>query len=234
MSASIAILAGGLGTRLQSVAPNVPKILVPVNGRPFVDWLLSYLREKNVGHVVLCVGYLGQRVVDYVGDGATYGLRVEYSFDGENQRGTAGALRNALNLLPNEFMVQYGDTFLPISYKSIFNRFKSSNANCALTVFKNNNKFDRSNIIFENKKIIKYSKSVHMPTMTFIDYGLSFFKKDFFVRNCVEDDLAEFYEKLSDDGVLHGLQVKSRFYEIGNPRGLEETQRYFMMKTSVC
>src|SRR5258708_1931944 len=109
----IAILAGGLATRLRPITETIPKALVEIAGEPFLAHQLHLLRANGYERVVMCVGYLGEMVRDFAGDGSQFGMQVEYSFDGEALLGTAGALRKALPLLADDFSVIYGDSYLP-------------------------------------------------------------------------------------------------------------------------
>ena len=115
----VAILAGGLATRLRPITKTIPKALVPVAGRPFVLWQLEYLRDQGVSRVVLCTGYRSTQIAQIVGDGSEFGIVGEYSDDGTTLLGTGGALGKALPLLGPEFFVLYGDSFLPVSCSTV-------------------------------------------------------------------------------------------------------------------
>ena len=130
----VAILAGGLATRLRPVTETVPKALIEINGEPFVAHQLRLLRRHGIERVVLCVGYLGEQVRAYTGSGESFGLRVDYSFDGPALLGTAGAIRRALPLLGESFFVLYGDSYLPCDYAAIADAFHSSGMNAVLSL----------------------------------------------------------------------------------------------------
>ena len=117
VSLPVAILAGGLATRLRPVTEDTPKALLDVAGKPFVVRQLEYLRQQGIVRVVLCVGYLGEQIRAVVGDGSALGLEVLYSWDGPQLLGTGGALRHALSALGEQFMVLYGDSYLPIDFR---------------------------------------------------------------------------------------------------------------------
>ena len=117
MTLPVAILAGGLATRLRPITEKIPKSLVDVAGEPFIVRQLDYLFRQRVRDVVLCIGYLGEMIEAVVGDGSRFGLRVSYSIDGPILLGTGGALRRAAPLLGEAFFVLYGDSYLPVDYR---------------------------------------------------------------------------------------------------------------------
>ncbi len=225
----VAILAGGLATRMRPATEKIPKSLLEVGGEPFVNQQLKLLKRKGVDRVVLCVGYLGEMVREVVGDGHQFGLHVDYSFDGAELRGTGGAIKNALPKLGDRFFVMYGDSYLDCDFSAIQNHFvheeKSSGAKALMTVFKNNGLWDRSNIEFDGSRILVYDKRNITPCMLHIDYGLGIFNADRFdsIGDRGTFDLADLYGQTLKDGVLAAFEVPTRFYEIGSPQGLEET-----------
>ena len=177
---TVAILAGGLATRLRPITETMPKSLLEVNGEPFAVHQLRLLQAKGIRRVVLCVGYLGELVQRAIGDGSALGLQVDYSFDGPALLGTAGAVRNALPKLGDSFFVMYGDSYLPCDYAAIARDFESANALGMMTVFRNEGKWDTSNVEFEAGKILVYSKTNRTPRMRYIDYGLGIFRAEAF------------------------------------------------------
>src|SRR5580765_1312436 len=122
----VAILAGGFATRLRPITEMIPKALVDVAGRPFIVRQIEYLRDQGAARIVLCVGYLGEQIEAVVGDGRGLGLEVVYSYDGPRLLGTGGALRRALPKLGEQFLVMYGDSWLPIDFKAVESAFFSS------------------------------------------------------------------------------------------------------------
>jgi len=223
-----AILAGGLATRLYPVTKDVPKALLDVGGRPFVDRQLELLKRKGISDVVICLGYKGEQISDHVGDGGRFGLSVKYSFDGDKLLGTGGALRKALPLLGDVFWVMYGDSYLDTDFKAIYDHYNSegNSKSGLMTVFRNENAWDRSNIIYTQGKIVKYDKENTCPEMKYIDYGLAILRKDAFegIREGEHIDLVDIYIKLIAGDNMAAYEVKERFYEIGSQKGLEETR----------
>jgi len=223
-----AVLAGGLATRLRPITHKVPKCMVEVAERPFIDHQLELLKRKGVRRVVLCLGYLGEQVAAHVGDGTRYGLDVQYSFDGDKLLGTGGALRRALPLLGDVFWVLYGDSYLDIDYRAVFDAFASQNTLGLMTVLRNANQWDRSNVVFEAGKLLCYDKRSTSPQMEHIDYGASLLRREAVERLPADQfsDLADLMHDLVKHGTMVGYEVHKRFYEIGSHQGLEETARY--------
>ena len=224
----MAILAGGLATRLRPATEKVPKSLLDVNGEPFIAHQLRLLKANGVRRVVLCVGFLGEMVRQVVKDGHAFGLEVRYSFDGPALLGTAGALKRALPLLDGAFLTLYGDSYLLCDYAAVAAEFEASGKQALMTVFHNEGQWDTSNVEFADGRILAYNKKERTPRMKYIDYGLGAFTAKAFERVPAEKtfDLAELYQEILKDGELAGMEIKQRFYEIGSPAGLEETARF--------
>ena len=221
----VALLAGGLATRLRPLTGNVPKAMLEVAGEPFIAHQLRLLRREGVARVVLCIGYLADQIEAYVGDGGRFGLRVDYRVDGPKLLGTGGALRTALDLLGREFMVMYGDSWLDIPYAPVVEAFRASGQPALMTVFRNEGQWDRSNVWFENGRIRLYDKRERLPQMHHIDWGLGMLRADALSSRPADEpfDLADVYSDLSRAGKLAGYEVTTRFYEIGSAEGLRET-----------
>lgn len=224
MMPPVAILAGGLATRLYPLTKTIPKALIDIAGQPFIFRQLRLLKREGISNVVICAGYLGEQIKEMVQDGSSLGLRVEYSFDGDRLLGTGGALRKALPLLDDKFWVLYGDSYLDTQYDPILKYFLSDTRLGLMTVYENQGKWDTSNVVFREGKILKYDKKNLTPDMHYIDYGLSLFRKE--ALSAIPEgeffDLPCIYSKLISSGELLGYEVKERFYEIGKPEGLEE------------
>ena len=230
----VAILAGGLATRLRPITKTIPKALVPVAGRPFVLWQLEYLRGQGVSRVVLCTGYRSTQIEQIVGDGSQFGVAVEYSDDGTTLLGTCGALGKALPLLGPEFFVLYGDSFLPVSFSTVEQAYYDSDLPGLMTVYRNEGEWDTSNVVFNNGQVLEYNKTKPRHDMAYIDYGLGVLSKSVVEHYCQEKvfDLANVYAALANAGQLAGFEVFERFYEIGSPEGLAETEKYLMQKVT--
>ena len=220
----VAILAGGLATRLRPITEKIPKLLVEVAGEPFFSHQLRLLKQNGLTRIVLCVGHLGEMIVERYGDGAKWGIQIDYSFDGPQLLGTGGALIRALPKLGDAFYVLYGDSYLPIDYLAVGRAFLASGQPGLMTVFENREAYDASNVWFEDGRIKLYSKKEKPPQMRHIDYGLGVFRASAFTH-CPRDaavDLASVQADLCARGELAGYEVRHRFYEIGSPPGLKE------------
>lgn len=221
----VAVLAGGLATRLSSLLKGVPKSLISVAGEPFIVHQLRLLRRQGVVRVVLCVGHLGAMIEDFVGNGSRFGLDVVYSFDGDRQLGTGGALRRALGLLGDAFFVLYGDSYLDVPFRAVQCAFEQDSAPALMTVHRNEGRWDRSNVVFDHGRVIRYEKGVQDLEMRHIDYGLGIVSAGVLTGRTSGEafDLAEVYGWLAREGRLAGYEVTRRFYEIGTPQGWAET-----------
>lgn len=223
----LALLSGGLATRLRPLTETIPKALIEVAGAPFIAHQLRLIKSQGVDRVAICAGYLAEQIRDFVGDGSTYGLEVEYSLDGDRLLGTGGALKKALRLLGREFLVMYGDAYLPAQFAPVVEAFHRSGRVGLMTVFHNQGLYDTSNIVFTNGEIIVYDKKNRHPDMVYIDYGLGLFKASVFADWAAEVpfDLADVYKDLLARRQLAGYEVTERFYEIGSVAGIAETDR---------
>jgi NDP-sugar pyrophosphorylase family protein len=221
----VAILAGGLATRLRPITEKIPKSLVPVANRPFLAHQLELLHARGIRRAVLCIGYLGEMIQKDFG-AEKFGVNLEYSFDGPKLLGTGGAIKRALPMLGEEFFVLYGDSYLPIEYAPIADFFHRSSKRGLMTVFRNEGKFDTSNVVFKDGEIKVYDKKNKVPEMHYIDYGLSLFKASVFDAYAADQvfDLAEVMGRLVREQQLAGFEVPERFYEIGSPAGLAELE----------
>lgn len=224
----LAILAGGFATRLGELTEEIPKCLIEVNGRPFVDWQLDLLTSKGYSDFVFCVSYKSDFVQSYLGTGIERGINIEYSLDGDTQLGTGGAVKKAIPMLGDLFGVIYGDSYLPISYFQEEQHFLNSGSKALMTVYKNQNCFDVSNVEFQGGKIISYEKGSENKEMKHIDYGITYFRSSTFEPWAGQSsfDLSEVYIKLAKEKQLDGYEVFERFYEIGSIQGIKDFAQY--------
>jgi NDP-sugar pyrophosphorylase family protein len=221
----IAVLAGGLATRLGDQARYKPKALATVAGEPFIFHQLRLLAGNGAGRVVLCLGHLGDQVVDAVGDGESFGIEVLYSLDGAEPVGTAGALRGALHLLGEEFLVTYGDSYLRISHGMVQESFRSSGLSGLMTVLRNDGKWGASNAVFEDDRVTAYNKRIPPAGAHWIDYGLLAFKAHVF-EGPGPGDLSDVCYELASRRSLAGFVADERFYEIGTPEALADLDAF--------
>jgi NDP-sugar pyrophosphorylase family protein len=209
----------------------VPKAMISVAGRPFADRQLTLLAKQGFTDVVYSIGYRGDMIQDFVGTGERWGVRVTWVDEGDDLRGTAGALRLAFEagLLSDEFAVVYGDSFLPIDIHPIKRSFDRGHQPALMTVYRNDGRLDASNVVYVDGTVIRYQKGVADPSMQYIDYGLTWLRRSVVeerVPTRVVVDLAEVYTALSAAGLLAGYEVLERFYEVGSPAGLVALERF--------
>jgi NDP-sugar pyrophosphorylase family protein len=229
-----AMLAGGLATRLRPITETIPKALVEVAGRPFIDHQLALLRRNGIRRVVLCLGHMGEQIAAHLGDGSALGMELCYSYDGDRLVGTGGALRRALPLLGDLFWVLYGDSYLDIDYAAVLRAFRERPETLGLmTVLRNGNRWDRSNVIFRGGELVRYDKREQTPEMEYIDYGAALLRREVLERIAPDTpyDLADLYSALVAEHRMIGYEVTRRFYEIGSHAGLEETRAYLADKS---
>jgi NDP-sugar pyrophosphorylase family protein len=223
----VAILAGGLAARLGDLARNRPKSLIEVAGKPFLEHQLEFLRKAGLTEVVLCIGHLGEQIRRRFGDGAEFGVNITYSVEKE-MLGSAGALKNAEALLEDVFYTMYGDSYLFLDFASTMSYFLSQNKLALMTVYRNQDRYDRSNTAIAGNLVTKYTKQDRTQDMVYIDYGANIFRKEA-LKMIPEDQfypLEEFFPRLIVKEELLAFEVKERFYEIGSPQGIKDFAEY--------
>jgi len=218
------ILAGGLGTRLRPLTSQVPKALIPIGGKPFIHHQIELLKRWGIRDIVLCVGYLGEQVQDYVGDGRWLRVNIKCSDEGDRLLGTAGAVKNAEPLLDDEFFLTYGDSYLMIDYREVMRYFQGFPKLGLMVVWKNLDRLARSNVSVEAGVVTAYNKYSKSPDMAYINYGVSVLRKEALrlIPTGKPFSQEEFYQILIGRGELLAFEVEQRFYEVGSPQGLEE------------
>ncbi|CAB4196991.1 GCD1 Nucleoside-diphosphate-sugar pyrophosphorylase involved in lipopolysaccharide biosynthesis/translation initiation factor 2B, gamma/epsilon subunits (eIF-2Bgamma/eIF-2Bepsilon) [uncultured Caudovirales phage] len=231
------ILAGGLGTRMLPLTSMIPKSLIDVNGHPFIYYQLKWIAKHNISDVLISVGHYGQMIKDYVGDGSQFSLKVDYVDEGENLLGTGGSLRLAYeqSKLDNNFYLTYGDSFLPIDFNEVYSSYENHNNMSLMTIFKNDNKLDNSNIMILENNFILYDKDyLTYPKINFsyIDYGLSILNLNVLKHYLPsgKSKLSDIFHKLSCDKLIYGHEVHDRFYEVGSFDGLNDFKNWIKNK----
>lgn len=227
----VVVLMGGLGTRLKEFTKECPKPLVEVNGKPFFDYSLDLLIKAGFRKFVFLIGYRAEMIEDYYKDGSDRGISIKYCYDGKKLLGTGGAVRRALDSIEDDFLLMYGDSFMDIDYEETVYRFyegKKNGKHAVMTVLRNNNQFDKSNVVMENGEIILYDKHNPTPEMNSIDYGVCMYEKSLFesYEPDFKFDLAEIQNRLSLNNEIACHEVTKRFYEIGSPESLKEFSEY--------
>lgn len=232
----VVILAGGLGTRLRSVAPDTPKAIVPVAGKPFMDHQLALLRANGLTDVLLCIGHFGEKIVAHVGDGSEFGMKVSYVQENPKKLlGTGGALVNALPKLEREFLVMYGDSYLPVDYQDFIAKSRAQKRAAVMSVFRNGGQWDSSNTRIKDDRVVFYSKKAKPGECDFIDYGLIYFRREvieLYRKQKMPLDMATIQGDLVTIKHMGAWESPVRFYEIGKPEGLAELDALLGKKVS--
>ena len=219
-----AILAGGLGTRLRPLTEKVPKAMIPVDGRPFLEYEVALLKENKIDDLVLCLGYLGEQVEEHFGDGKKFGVKIRYSYDGKELLGPIGGLKSAEPLLGSRFFVTYGDAYLRMDYAGMMEALRLSGRLAAMAVYRNEGRFGKSDVVAEGGLVTAYDKKRMLPGMAWVNFGVSAMKKRALagVRPGESCDEESFYGGLVKRGQLLAYETFERFYEIGSERSLDE------------
>ncbi len=219
----VAILAGGLATRLGDLTRSQPKSMVEVQGKPFLEYQLELLRRAGIENIVLCIGHMGEQIERHFGNGRKYGVNIEYSLE-DKPLGTAGALRKAEHLLDSVFFTMYGDSYLSMDLSLVMSFFRSQNRLALMTVYQNYDQYGRSNTVVEGNVVKEFSNKEKTEDMVYIEYGANIFRRE--VLKMVPENQAhsldELFPRLIEMDELLAFEVKERFYEIGSPEGLED------------
>jgi NDP-sugar pyrophosphorylase family protein len=220
------VLAGGLGTRLYPLTHDIPKAMVPVLGKPFVEHLIALLSAGGVDEFVFCVGHLARAIEDCLGDGSRFGVKIRYSDEGKTLLDTAGAIRHALPLLAEEFFVTFGDSYLVLPYRKIWEDFVASEREALMVVYRNDNKFDSSDVFVGDGLVKAYRKSPPLEGAHFINDGLMALRRASLaaIEPGRRMSLQEFFQPTIARGQLAAWETTQRFYEIGSHSGLKELE----------
>lgn len=226
----VVILCGGMGTRLGALARDLPKSLVCVAGRPFIEHQLGLLRAQGLKNILLCAGFKADMIRAHLGAGAGFGVCLRYSLEREScLYGTGGALVNALPQLEENFLLLYGDSYLPTDYRKFARAFVSSKLTAMMSVFHNKGRWDASNVKINDGRVCRYSKACAQGEAEYIDYGLGAFRRETIERyatHLMPFDLTKIYGDLVALNALGAYEVKERFYEIGKPEGLRDLDKH--------
>ena len=225
----IVALMGGLGTRLG--LKDCPKAMADINGIPFFDYQMKLLKRWGFHKFLFLVGHQAGCIEEHYGDGSAWQADIRYSYDGPEQLGTGGALKNAEDKLEEEFLLIYGDSFMDIDYRETVYRYQMEKAAGKLgvmTILQNENRYDKSNVVYKNGELLLYDKVNASDEMRYIDYGVSMLSKDILAgkKEGEKFDIAAILTELSKAGRMAAQVVTKRFYEIGNPESLQEFRNY--------
>ncbi len=227
MSMQVVILAGGLATRLRSLVQERPKSMVKILGKPFLEYQLELLKRNGIMNVILCIGHLGEQIENYFGNGSRFRMNIKYSRE-DRLLGTAGAIKNAQDLLDDIFFTMYGDSYLFLDFGACMSYFESQDKLALMSVYKNYDRYDKSNAVIKDGLVKKFSNEEKTKDMVYIEYGANIFRKQ--VLDLIPEDvsysLSELFPQLIDKKELLAFEVKKRFYEIGSPSGLKDFEEF--------
>jgi MurNAc alpha-1-phosphate uridylyltransferase len=221
------IMAGGLGTRLGRLTARLPKSLVNIHGRPFLEYQIDLLRKNGIRKVLLCIGHLGEQIKERFGTGRDFGVTIRYSEEGEDLLGTGGALKKAEPLLEERFLLLWGDSYLKLDYRKIWNAFLKARRLGLMVVYKNSNERVPSNVVVRDGRIALYDKWKTNPDMLYIDNGLSVWSRDILgmIPFGKPFEIERLFQLLSEKGEVAAYETEQRFYEVGSISGLGELKR---------
>jgi len=223
----LVILAGGMGTRLRPITDKLPKSMVEVVGKPFLQYQLQLSKRNHIQNIVLCVGYRSDLIRDFFGDGGRFGVNISYSEDGDKLLGPSGALKKASNLLDDEFLLLNGDSYLPIDFSEPITHFKVNHKKALMVAYKNTDLYGLSNIVVEGGLVKNYDRNRKLKDMVYIDYGLTILRKEVLGSIYPNDrQLDNLYQDLCKSQELLAFITKVRFYEIGSFKGLYDFEKY--------
>lgn len=227
----IVILAGGKATRLYPLTKTIPKSMVQIHGKPFFAYQIELLKKNNINDIIMCVGTFADQIKRYFGDGKDFGVSIRYSVEEPNNLlGTAGAIKNAQKYLDDSFFVMYGDSYLPVDFTRIFDEFSGIRKMGLMTVYKNDGRFDKSNVAIGNGIVTVYDKSGRFKDLRYIDYGLLVLEKQVidFIPSNEFVNLEFVLNKLIEKEELASYEVAERFYEIGSRSGIKDFENYLV------
>ncbi len=219
----VIILCGGRGSRIKKITKKKPKCLIDFYGKPFLFYQLNYLKKNHIKNVILSVGYKAEMIKNYIKNHIDF-INVKIVNDGKNLLGTGGAVKKSIKFLKKNFYVIYGDSYLNFKLKNL----KFNNQISSMAIYKNQNKYDKSNVERKKTNFIIYDKSKKINDYKYIDYGVSYLEKKIFknFKKNTRFDLSNLLQKISKNSKLKGYVVKKRFYEIGSYSGIKQFKNF--------
>jgi NDP-sugar pyrophosphorylase family protein len=228
----IVILCGGLATRLSHLTKYTPKSMVDIEGKTFLEYQIENLKKQSIKDIVLCVGHLSEKIEEYFGNGEKLDVNIKYSYDKEKLLGAIGALKNAEPLLKDTFFIMYGDSYINVDFHKVRDYFMLHDKPALMVVYKNQDKYDRSNLIIQDNMVVGYGEKERTRDMIYIDYGTSILRKKV-LENVPVDTLystEQFFSDLVKKRELMAFEVQERFYHIGDLEALEEFRSHIRTK----
>jgi mannose-1-phosphate guanylyltransferase len=223
----IVILAGGLGTRLRPITERIPKPMVDAGGRPFLEHIVRHLANQNFQRLLLLIGHLGEQVRDYFEHGQRFRVQIEYESE-PAPLGTAGAVRNALSKLDEEFILLYGDSYLPIDHWEVVQAFQESPCPGLIVVYDNRNADTgvANNVALGRDGYVRrYEKGRAAADLHYVEAGVLCFRREVFANLPAGEPISledEIYPQLIAQNQLRGFVTQQRFFDIGTHGRLAE------------
>ncbi len=235
MTKQALILCGGLGTRLRPITNEIPKCMVEIDKNlklPFLDYLIDNLSSQGIKDLILCCGYKREHIMNYFRDGSEHNVDIQYSIETE-PLGTAGAIRNASQLLDREFYILNGDTFIDYPLQQLSDNFKICDKIGIMLVYDNRwHKVASNNVLLDDTQILSYM-IYPASYLNGVDTGVGIWSKDL-LEYIPEGNvpMADVYYKLVKERQLSGLMTDRRYYDIGTPERLKIFMEYIKCGTT--
>ncbi len=222
-------MAGGLATRIRPLTNEIPKSLVSIEERPFLQYQIELLTCYGIKDIILCVSYMGKKIENCFGDGNKYNARIIYSYEKEKLLGTGGALKLAEKNLKENFFLIWGDSYVNLNYKEMhdFHLKNSDNFDVTIAIFYNIRNYDKSNIVYKSGKIKKYEKN-STDKMKYIDAGVMVINKKLLLRIPPGKvfQIENLFTKLAKEEKIKPFLIKKRYYEVGSLKGLNQFTKF--------
>jgi len=221
-------MAGGLATRLRPLTEDTPKSLILIEGKPFLQYQIELLNRNGIKEIVLCLGYMGNKIEDYFGNGNRFGVKIKYSYE-DNLLGTGGALKLVEPHLDEHFFLIWGDSYVRLDYQEMyaFHIKNDRKFEVTMAIFYNIRNYDKSNIAYEHGKIKKYEKH-SKDVLKYIDAGIMVINKELLERIPVSRvfQIEEIFSQLAKQEKIQPFLIKKRYYEIGSIKGLNQFKKF--------
>lgn len=225
------ILAGGLGTRLRPFTENNPKPMVPIQGIPFIEYLIKQVKRFGINDILILLGYMPEKIMDFLGDGEKFGVNITYDITPVEYE-TGNRLKKAKEKLSEEFLLLYCDNYCPINFEEAYKQYKDGNHLVQITAYSNQDGYTKGNLCINDDTVIKYDKRREQPNLMQVDIGYAFVNKQ--VLNLIPEENVNFegavYPKLVEEKQLGVFVTQHRYYSIGSWERIEATREFFRPK----
>jgi D-glycero-alpha-D-manno-heptose 1-phosphate guanylyltransferase len=214
------VLVGGLGTRLRKVVSDRPKPMATIQGRPFLEWLVRYLKEQGIEKLIFAAGYMAEMIQEHFGDGSLFGLSIEYSLEDE-PLGTGGAIRHAApSLTEDRFFLINGDTLFAADLSAMCAAHERLDAHLTLAMHFVDNNSRYGQVLLNGECIIGFLEKPADPTPSWINGGIFLMNRDVLDRFPDQKKFSfetDVLPSLVVEQVCVGVQQDAYFVDIGLP-----------------